>query len=357
MQKVFNVISTMSGTSLDGLDVVYSKIYQNNEKWEFSLIASKTVSYTAEWFKSLDNSRSLTGLELVKLDVDYGILNGEIINTFIAENKIDRSEVDFIASHGHTVFHQPKLKLTKQIGNGRAIQVTTGIHTINNFRERDVLLGGQGAPLVPIGDLLFFKTHKYCLNLGGIANISIKENDAIHAFDICPCNIPLNILAKMIGMDYDKNGELAQSGKLIPDLYSLLNDLKYYKTGYPKSLGIEWLEENILTAINEFKVKHTIPDILHTLTMHTAQQIANVIDDKEGVLVTGGGAFNIFLINLLKNKFMLNIVLPDQKIIEFKEAVTFGLLGVLRVLGENNCLKAVTGSLIDNCGGDVFLND
>lgn len=351
-QKFWNVIGVMSGTSLDGVDIVYTRISKNDNKFSFEILNALTSAYTKEWEQKLRNAFTATKSEIKALDIAYGKYLGEIVNEFISKNDI--KEIDFIASHGHTIFHKPEEGYTLQIGNGQEISNKTGLKVICDFRTQDVKLGGQGAPLVPIGDKLLFSNYDYCLNLGGFANISFDKNNERIAFDICPVNIALNHYAKTKGLNYDDKGVLAAKGNINKILLDELNQLAFYKAAVPKSLGFEFVKENIFPITDKYQLE--IEDILSTLVAHIVTQIVscfnNDVDSK--VLVTGGGVFNSFLINQLKNNTKNEIVVLDNQIINFKEALIFALLGVLRSDNQINCLSSVTGAKIDHSSGVIF---
>jgi len=350
MKTEYNVIGIMSGTSLDGVDLAFCNFILVKNKWSFKIINAETTHYSNEWKKKLQKAKKSTSLELTELHNDLGIYFGKITKKFILKNKI---KPDFISSHGHTIFHQPEKKLTLQIGNGAAIASETGITTVCDFRSLDVALNGQGAPLVPIGDKLLFADFDYCLNLGGISNVSFEEKNKRIAFDISPANIVLNYLSRKKGKEFDKNGELASKGNIDKNLLNKLNYLKYYKQKHPKSLGIEWIEKNIFPLIE--KSNTSIENKLRTFCEHIAIQISNVLKNKNSkTLVTGGGAHNKFLIKKIKEYSESEIIIPDKKIIDFKEALIFAFLGVLRIRNEVNCLSSVTGADRDNCGGVVY---
>ncbi len=333
----------MSGTSIDGLDLAICS-FNKTKEWNFKIEKCKTVKYTKNWKYILGNLHNSTIQNILKHDIIYAKLIAKEIKKFLKNEN-----VDFIASHGHTIFHQPEKKYTLQIGNGRTIANITRIKTITNFRNLDISLGGQGAPLVPVGDLKLFKNFKYCLNIGGIANISIKEKNKIKAFDICPANIVLNKISRKLKLDFDNEGNLAMQGKIITKLFSKLNSLSYYNDKSPKSLSREWVEKNIDPLILE---RYNHKDVLHTLCEHMGKQIGQYL--KEGkTLVTGGGAFNKYLIERIKNYSNSQIVLPNKKIINFKEAMIFAFLGVLKIRNQNNCLKSVTGAKQNSCGGEI----
>ncbi|MEX2336071.1 MAG: anhydro-N-acetylmuramic acid kinase, partial [Fulvivirga sp.] len=299
-------------------------------------------------------STEFTGLALTALDIDLGRWIGEKVNEFIQDNSLN---IDIIASHGHTVFHQTEKGITRQIGDGNVIAAVTGKTTIYDFRSFDVALGGQGAPLVPIGDRLLFHEFDYCLNLGGIANISFESDGQRFAFDICPCNMTLNHLAKRIHQDFDKDGEIAQKGITITSLLKKLDDLDFYTHSYPKSLGYEWVRDNIFPLIEE-GVDST-ENLMRTLADHTVNQITKAIIPLNGtgkkLLVTGGGAFNLYIIEQVRNKLSpeVEVYIPEKDLINYKEAIVFGFLGVLRARSEINCLSSVTGAQYDNSGGVI----
>ena len=341
----YYALGVMSGTSLDGIDLALCIFHEKRNCWKFNIKKTKTFRYNDYWRKTLKNLHLESNKEIEKKDKEYASLIAKNIISFIKNE-----EVDFIASHGHTIFHQPENKFTLQIGNGQIIAKKTKKKTINNFRITDVSLNGQGAPLVPIGDLLLFPEYKYCLNLGGFANISIKEKNSIKAFDICPSNIILNKLCEKINLAYDENGNLAKSGKLIPEVLKKLNSLPFYKRKTPKSLGREWVEANIYPII--MNSSYTTVDLLKTFSEHIAIQIAIFLKDKEALL-TGGGAHNTFLVNRIQHHSSSKIILPKKKIIDFKEALIFGFLGLLRIKNKINCLKSVTGADRDSCSGII----
>ncbi len=349
-QKTFKyVIGLMSGTSLDGLDLAYIKFNLNNLR-NFKIITAETIAYDTKWHKALKDAYKMSAVELARLDAQYGIYLGEQINHFIKRYHIDR--VDLIASHGQTVFHRPESGYTTQIGNGAHINAVTGIKTVCDFRTQDVALGGQGAPLVPTGDRYLFGQYDYCLNIGGFANISFEENNKRLAYDICPANIVLNHYVAKTGLPYDDKGQIAESGKIHTALLDALNNLDFYQSGKPKSLGWEFVTEKILPLIDSYNLE--IKDILKTYVEHIAIQIAKIPKKDTRMLVTGGGAHNEYLISRIKKHSDSKIVIPGKTLIDYKEALIFGLLGLLKELGKINVFSSVTGSSIDHSSGVIF---
>lgn len=343
MTAKYRVLGIMSGTSLDGIDLAICT-FKKEANWKFTIEKHKTFKYSIYWKEILENIHEKSQDVISRIDVKYGKLLAEKINIFLENEK-----VDFIASHGHTIFHQPENNFTLQIGNGKTIADITKIKTINNFRKLDVSLNGQGAPLVPIGDLHLFSEYKYCVNLGGFANISIKKKNEIIAFDICPVNIVMNKISKQLLLDFDKNGDIAKNGKVIPEILKKLNELDFYKQKPPKSLAREWVEKFITPLLlSNYKAQ----DLLHTFCEHIAIQIGVFLTDKS-VLFTGGGVFNSYLMSRIAYHSKSEIFIPHKKIINFKEALIFGFIGLLRVRNEINCLKSVTGSKQDNCSGEI----
>jgi len=339
----YRVLGLMSGTSLDGVDLVVST-FTKNKNWSFIIEKKQTVRYSDKWRKTLECLHKKSKRKIQDIDLNYGRLLGNIINDFL-----DNDKVDFIASHGHTIFHQPEKNYTLQIGCGKTIAKITNTKTINNFRKLDVSLNGQGAPLVPIGDLILFPNYTFCLNLGGFANISKKSKNSIYAFDICPVNIVLNNLSSKLGKRYDYNGNIAKKGNVIISLLNQLDNLSYYKKKPPKSLGFEWVQKNITPLL---KPEYTTENILNTFCEHIGKKIGEHLNEGQ-TIVTGGGVFNKYLLEKIKKYSNSEIIVPAKEIIEFKEALIFGLLGILRVRGEVNCLKSVTGARKDNSGGII----
>jgi anhydro-N-acetylmuramic acid kinase len=333
----------MSGTSLDGIDLTICS-FTKDPKWRFKIEKSNTFKYSSEWKKILATLHTKSRNTISKFDVKYSNLLAKTINAFLKDEKID-----FIASHGHTILHQPEKNITLQIGCGKKISHITKVKTINNFRNLDVSLNGQGAPLVPIGDLYLFNEYKYCVNLGGFANISIKENDEIIAFDICPVNIILNEISSQLNLEFDKDGKKARQGSIIPELLEKINSLSFYKKSTPKSLSREWVGKFIKPLLIE---KYQAKDILHTFCEHIGFQVGSYLK-KESVLFTGGGVFNSYLMSRIEYYSKSNIIIPDKEIINFKEALIFAFMGVLRLRNEVNCLRSVTGAKRNNCGGEI----
>ena len=340
----------MSGTSLDGIDMTYVN-FQKNKFWEYKILFAKTFKYDDLWKNKLECSQDLNGNKLKILNEEYTKFLAYKINKFIEENSI--KQIDFIGSHGHTIFHKPSAGYTFQIGNIQNLANYVGKTIICDFRIGDVMLGGQGAPLVPIGDLLLFKNHDTCLNLGGFANISIKKNNKIIAYDICAVNTVFNFLSKKIKLEFDNEGSNARKGKFIKDLYDKLENLKYYSLNPPKSLGIEWVKSKIFPLLEHFS-SFSVYDLMHTYLVHISKEIAKNLNQSNSVLITGGGAYNSFLIEQIRKYTNAELILPERLLIEYKEAIIFGFLGVLKFRNEINCLRSVTGSKKDHSSGKIF---
>ena len=349
--KNFNVIGVMSGTSLDGVDIVYVKFVQN-ESWSFKIINSKTYKYEDSTTEILNEISRKSINEIKEIDVEYSKKLAKMINEFINEFSINK--IDFVSSHGHNAIHDPSNLITYQMVNLSTLSKEINQKVICDFRVQDVKLGGEGAPLVPVGEKYLFHEYDSFINLGGFANISNHKGESLIAYDICPVNIVLNNLSKKIGKDFDDKGSIASSGKLIINLYEELEKLEYYQSSPPKSLGIEWVNENIFPLINKY-FDYPIEDLLNTLSNHIANQISNNLKDIDKVLVTGGGAYNDYLIEIIRSKTDCEIIIPPKNIIEFKEALIFAFLGVLRYLNINNCYSSVTGASKDHCSGKIFL--
>lgn len=346
----YKVIGLMSGTSLDGVDLAYCHFNENNKKWEYRIEKASTIPYDLNWKNKLSTAYKLSGNELKQLHSEYGSYLGDLIHHFIEKNKLN---VDFIASHGHTIFHQPENNYTLQIGKGSLIAAKTNLTVINDFRSSDVKLGGQGAPLVPIGDSLLFGDYDYCLNMGGFANISFEENQNRIAFDICPVNIVLNHYCRQNNLEFDDKGNNAKKGEVNEGLLRDLNSLNYYQEKSPKSLGREWVDEEIFPLIDRYQLSFF--DLLKTYTEHIAMQIGGELKAKsyEKVLITGGGAYNDYLIKKIKFHTKCSLHIPDHDLINYKEALIFAFLGILRFRNEINILSSVTGVPYDHCSGQI----
>lgn len=348
---VYHVLGLMSGTSLDGLDMALCRFEYKGQCWHYQMIQCETVAYDSEMVSMLNAVYSASAFDLAVADERFGKFMAKCVNSMLA-HAVCRP--DYIASHGHTVFHRPDKGLTLQIGNGAVLAAQTAVPVICDFRTSDVAMGGQGAPLVPIGDELLFADFDACLNLGGFSNISFRREERRLAFDVSPCNMAINELACQLGLSFDKDGCIASKGEMIPELLDQLNNLSYYSQDGCKSLGREWYEHNFSPLVKAFN--GSVEDKLRTVTEHIAIQLATVIRGISGkrVLVTGGGAKNKYLIQRTSELCSHELVIPDELIVDYKEALVFAFLGVLRIRGEVNCLADVTGASADHCAGAVY---
>ena len=341
------VLGLMSGTSLDGLDLCCVRFAKNHN--DFRIIAAQTIPYSAVWRSKLENAFSSTTMEVNALDKEYGIFLGEHITDFINTHSLP--PIDLIASHGHTVFHQPNRGITKQIGSGKEIAKHTGIQVVYDFRTQDVVLGGQGAPLVPIGDVILFNEYDACLNLGGFANVSFDMQNSRIAYDIGACNLILNHFAQKLGYEYDDHGFIAQMGTCDESLLNELNNIDYYCFNPPKSLAREFAESQLLPLLSDYDEKI----VLHTYIKHLGFQIGISLTKSKATkcLVTGGGTYNRFLIDQIQQHTSCFLEIPDRTIVDYKEALVFALLGLLRKENQINVLSSVTGAKHDHSSGRI----
>ena len=350
----YQVIGLMSGSSLDGVDVACCQFQWDGQAWQYQILAGKTYPYSDMWVARLQQL-PLQGIEIFpKTHAFYGRYLGELVKQFLHETELT---ADFVASHGHTIFHQPAAGFTAQIGDGAAISAVCGLPVVCDFRSMDLALGGQGAPLVPIGDKLLFGDFDACLNLGGISNISYKVGDKVLAYDISPCNLVFNHLAQALGQPYDNKGIMAKSANKDAELETGLNQLPYYQLKGAKSLGQEWVNQHIWPLLAKFDHLSEL-EAMATLSSHISFQISQVIKEAgiKSVLVTGGGAFNEFLIEQIREKSGADIHIPASELVQFKEALIFAFLGVLRISNQNNVLCSVTGSKRDHVAGALYGN-
>lgn len=353
----YKIIGLMSGTSMDGVDLTYATYTKDKSGiWHYQLIHSKSFSYEEKIQQKLSKSTTLKSSELHLFDRELGRYYAKLINNFISENGIIPDEINAIASHGHTVFHQPEKGFTVQIGSGIEMAVNTGIQVINDFRSKDVALNGQGAPLVPIGDkLLFNSCADAFINIGGFTNVSFPNQNPIIAFDICPGNLPLNrIMQNSFNKAYDDKGGQARKGKVDIKLFNQLNKLKYYQQAPPKSLGTEWLDEVLYPQLAP---QYSPNDLLCTLVEHIAYQISRVLKEynAQKIILSGGGAMNKFLVERIIHLSGCQLVEIDTQTIEYKEAIIFGFLGALFLANEINILKEVTGAKRSSKSGTLHL--
>lgn len=351
-RRNFSVLGIMSGTSLDGIDLALCSFYKRQGDWHFQILKAHTYEYPMAWKEKLNEASQLNAGSFLKLHNEYGAYIGQKVNHFL---KVNRLKADLIASHGHTIFHQPERGFTFQLGSGAVLASCCQTNTVSDFRTLDMALGGQGAPLVPVGDELLFGKYMFCLNLGGFANISSRKGNERIAGDICPVNIVANHLASHCNRPYDKNGILGSRGKIIPELVHELNSLDFYARPFPKSLGREWIESAFLPVLEKYK--QPPEDLIRSAYEHIAFQIGKYLGNYEAgeVLVTGGGAFNTFLMELIRKRSKSTLLIPDVLQVKFKEALIFAFLGLLRFRNEINCLASVTGARSDSSSGIIHL--
>jgi anhydro-N-acetylmuramic acid kinase len=353
----------MSGSSLDGLDIAYVEFEETSGKWSYDIKAADCKSYNKEWIDKLQKATTLSARDYLLLHSSYGKYIGEQVNQFIDGNNLHH-KVQLIASHGHTTFHAPLLGMTGQLGDGAAIAAATQINVVSDLRAMDVAFEGQGAPIVPIGEKLLLNNYTSFLNLGGIANLSFKSNTGYIAFDVCATNRVLNMLAQLEGKEYDEGGAMAASGGVDTAILMKLNALSYYSKPYPKSLANSFGTDEVFPIVQSFNLP--VRDKLRTYAEHVVIQIRNSFEslnkrfqvENQKLLVTGGGAFNSFLIERLKqalDKFGIEVEVPGADLINYKEALVMGLIGVLRWREEYNVLNTVTGAKRSSIGGAVWI--
>ena len=350
------ILGMMSGTSLDGLDMAVCEFDKDDGSWSYQLQHTRFREYPPDLRTRLEQAINYPTAELLAFHESYGQWLGEQAAGMLEETG---STVDAIASHGHTIHHQPENGFTFQLGSPQQVALVTGIRTVGDFRSKDVALGGQGAPLVPVGDRLLFGKYPFCLNLGGIANISFEKGGNRIAFDIGLANMLLNHLCRPLGIPYDREGEHAREGSVNAPLLQALDELPYYGLPYPKSTGSEWFRDAVLPVLNSFPDQPV--NQLRTGVHHIAGQIARQVRalgvvSGDGILVTGGGAFNTYLMEVLQEKLGPDheVVLPGAELVSFKEALVFAFLGALRLEGSPNVLASVTGARRDSCSGVVY---
>lgn len=361
---IYRAIGVMSGSSLDGLDIAFISFEENRGEWKYEMIAATTYPYSEDWQRKLQGASGLSAYDYLQLHSEYGRFIGEQIVAFINEHNLHH-QVQLISSHGHTIFHAPENGFSAQIGCGAAIAAVTGINVVSDLRAMDVALGGQGAPIVPVGEKLLFSNYDFLLNIGGIANLSCKQGDEYIAFDVCPANKVLNLLANKEGKEYDENGAMAANGKVYEDLLNVLNHLDYYLLPFPKSLDNSFGTQTIVPIIESYESLSTA-DALCTYIEHIVTQIKLSLQtinqqsyiNNQQLFITGGGALNLFLVDALREALLplgFSVVVPHKKTVNFKEALIMALLGLLRWREENTTLKSVTGASRSSIGGAVWI--
>ena len=362
---VYKAIGLMSGSSLDGLDIAYVQLQETGGKWTYEILHTDCLPYTQEWMDKLSNAVNDSATGYQQLHADYGHYTGTAVNKFIDDHQLHH-QVHLVASHGHTTFHVPAQKMTAQLGDGAAIAAVTGLPVVSDLRAMDIALGGQGAPIVPIGEKLLLYEYDMFLNLGGIANLSFNLPDKYIAFDVCPANRVLNLLIKPAGQPYDDNGNMAATGSLHEPLLQQLNELDYYRQPFPKSLANDFGTATVFPLVQQYRL--SAADALRTYAEHIAVQISNsiqsVVKDKEPaaipskLLVTGGGAFNTFMVERIGAQLKstgIEVTVPGKQLVNYKEALVMALIGVLRWREEYNVLASVTGAARNSINGALWL--
>lgn len=340
----------MSGSSLDGLDIAFCRFTQQENTWRYSIEKAETISYPNYWIEQLGKAHLLPSNRLLQLDIEYGKFLGQVVHSFISQHNLFP---ELISSHGHTIFHEPENGFSFQLGRGSRIALTTQITTTSDFRNTDILNGGQGAPLVPIGDELLFGEYSACINLGGIANISYRINEQRVGYDICGANQLLNALSQELGLNFDKDGIIASKGIVNRELLRQLNSDTYFQKAIPKSLSNEYVRNHFTEAVKRFS--DSTANKLATVIHHISEQISQVVSHigPEKILITGGGAHNQFLVETLRKATNQQVVIPRRDLVDFKEALIFAFMGVLRVRNQPNCLASVTGARINSIAGSI----
>jgi anhydro-N-acetylmuramic acid kinase len=358
---LYRVIGVMSGSSLDGLDIAFVELQAKSGKWDFDIIKAETIPYPEEWSRKLGGAIHLNARDYLLLHADYGHFLGKQVKSFMEKHGL-AFKVALVSSHGHTTFHLPP-RMTAQLGDGSAIAAETGLPVITDLRAIDVALGGQGAPIVPMGEKLLWNDYQFFLNIGGIANISVNHPRQYIAYDICPANRVLNMITAKRGLAYDDGGMIAASGKINQDILNTLNQLEYYGKAYPKSLANDFGTDTVYPLLQQPSLPDE--DALRTYTEHIAVQVSGEVEkhlratgfSNARILVTGGGAFNHFLIDRLRfylEPMWVEVEVPDQALVNFKEALVMALLGVLRWRDESTTISSVTGASRDGIGGAVW---
>ncbi|MCO5230654.1 MAG: anhydro-N-acetylmuramic acid kinase [Chitinophagales bacterium] len=349
--KEYQVIGLMSGTSLDGLDICLARFTEENDTWSFEILDAVCYEYNSDFQGTLRSLHQGTAYQLAEMHHQFSVMQAKYIQRFF-EKQQGNHQAEIIVSHGQTIFHQPHQSFTTQIGCGATLSALTGKPVVSDLRTYDMALGGQGAPLVPFGEKYLFPEYSSFINIGGICNISIHDVKSIKAFDVCPGNTLLNLLSQQMGFPYDQHGEISRIGKVNPYLLKTLEAVPYYQKPFPKSLGTEHLLSDWMPHIDGINI--SIEDKLATVVEHIAKEISDSIQGQSKTLVTGGGAYNQYLIERIQHYSSSKIDVPSKEIIEFKEALIIGFLGLMRYLGRNNCLSTVTGAKRDNMGGAIY---
>lgn len=365
MLKTYHAIGLMSGSSLDGLDIAYCRLDWDGKalsSWE--LLEAETLAFSDLWVRRLVALPQQNALTFAQSDIYFSYYMGELLNAFIKKQNI--KQIDFVASHGHTVFHDPARRFSIQIGNGNALAATVGKTVICDFRMQDVAMNGEGAPLAPLADAYLFPGYDYYMNIGGIANISAKCSDRWVAYDFAPANQVLNFLAEKSDLKFDKDGEIARAGNVNAELLDSLQKLNFFGKEYPKSMSNEWIRTEVLPLFKgsgrslEDQMRTAVELIVSTSfdAIALIQRQENKQSVSSEMLMSGGGCHNLFLVEKLKEKLSelnIEVQIPKKDIIDFKEAMLVALLGMFRLNAIPNSIPEVTGAKKATVNGGVYL--
>lgn len=359
-----DILGVMSGSSMDGLDLAFIRLNTEVGKpgllsASYELLHGATMPIPEELLNQLKYSSKLDALSLLTLDQDFGSWAGKAIDTAIKQTSFSPSLIGF---HGHTVFHFPDRKVSFQLGHGAVLSAYTQLPVVTDFRSQDMALGGQGAPMVSIAEKWLWPDYSGFLNLGGICNITLKKTkEAYESADIWVCNQILNHLAREVGHSYDDRGLIAAKGLPIDELIEALLLAEWFEKKAPKSLDNSYLYEEVIPLFNKYR-DYSTGDKLHSAVIVIAKAIANHVNAvyhseaiQGGIMLTGGGALNDFLVEKIRAELTCDIFLPDLETIQFKEAIMVAFAGWLRWRGLPNFIKEATGAKSDAIGGVLHI--
>lgn len=372
-------IGLMSGTSLDGIDAVISSIEDTQENVQLHIINANTYPYNSEILKkirqALHDEASSSRL-LCSLNVELAYEYSKCVFAICEESGIDIHDVDFIACHGQTIYHitentNNEVRSSLQLGDGSVLANLTNTTVVSNFRTADITVGGQGAPLVPFADYVLFQHNdktRLLQNIGGISNVTCLPKGGskkeVFAFDNGPGNMMIDYaMQKLFNKKYDNNGETAKQGDLISEMFDEILSLEYFNLEPPKSTGRELFGNHYTATILEKYKHYSKHDIIATLSHITAFSIADsykkfilstfTIDE---VIISGGGAYNGYLLKLIKSYLDFEDVFILEEFgysSEYKEALAFLILGNETLEFNPSNIKNATGASKDVILGQV----
>lgn len=329
----------MSGSSLDGLDIAIATFASRDT---YDVVFNKHCALPSQLASELNKAASYNIKDYLELESKFTDFIAKELQNITNQYQ----DINLIAIHGHTVHHDPDSGYSCQMVNAGRLASLTGLDVLADFRNQDIGLGGQGAPLAPIVEHLLGSQAAY-LNLGGIANISLHKSGSIVGYDVSPCNQLFNHFAKLNGLEYDDKGLLGRKGAIDQNLLNQWSALPYFQVDAPKSMDNQWLVHNFISTLEDDKSEDQCHTAYQFVSHQIAKSVINNLSEGDRVMCTGGGSYNDYLIQLIQDKIKsksIQLVFPPKELIDYKEAILMSYMGYLYLNNKPNTLSSVTGA-------------